>query len=151
MVPGNVKQFHLGGTVEARAQVNLAQSTFPYPSTTGDARLEELLAQQPRSRGNWSIPFVTTCKCELCADLTAFLVEPNEVRKTWPLAKDGRAHVHGTIDQHELPVSHATEHVGNPHRLVLVKTDARFTAEARTRKEWAECRAWLAGSAAQFV
>ncbi len=44
-----------------------------------------------------------------------------------------RAHVHRTLDAHELPVHHETRRTGRPYTLVLTKTDVLFEQERRSR------------------
>src|SRR5579859_4149752 len=63
----------------------------------------------------------------------------------WPLAKDGRQHVHSRIDGAELPVTHLTRRQGRPYTLVLYKTDALFTREHEARVRDETDLAWLAG------
>jgi hypothetical protein len=59
------------------------------------------------------------------------------------LAKDRRAHVHGTITRYEIPVSHVIRRVGSPYTLVLTKTRALFTRDVAERATWARDLAWL--------
>lgn len=100
--------------------------------------------------GDWSIRSSLRCSCKLCARLTLFLRAPGEVRFEWPLAKDGRRHVHGTIDSHDLPVRHTTRRTGRPYTLVLEKTDAVFKRDAAERELWERELEWLEKSAAAF-
>jgi hypothetical protein len=64
--------------------------------------LTALVATPPRAPGDWSITTKLGCKCELCARLGQFLRAANQQQFDWPLAKDRRAHVHGTITSYEL-------------------------------------------------
>ena len=66
-----------------------------------------------------------------CDALGRFLGSQSRVLE-WPLAKDGRRHVHTQIDSAELPVRHKTRRQGRPYTLVLTKTDELFTPEGRT-------------------
>ena len=61
----------------------------------------------------------------------------------WPLAKDGRQHVHSRIDGAELPVTHVTRRQGRPYTLVLNKTDALFAREQEARARDQADLAWL--------
>lgn len=101
------------------------------------ARLRARLARPRRASGDWSIELPAGCTCQLCGALRAFL--QGQTRRTfeWPLAKQGRQHVHSRIDAAELPVTHVTRRQGRPYTLVLTKTDALFTREqqAQTRDE----------------
>lgn len=105
--------------------------------------LTTLVATPPRASGDWSIMTTLGCKCELCARLGRFLRDAREQQLEWPLAKERRAHVHGTITSHELPVTHVTRRVGSPHTLVLTKTLALFKRDAAERATWARDLAWL--------
>lgn len=83
------------------------------------AVLEARLARPPRAPGDWSIQLPAGCGCDLCAELRAFLADPDRTGHDWPLAKDRRAHIHGRIDTAELPVTHQTRRSGRPYTLVL--------------------------------
>jgi hypothetical protein len=63
--------------------------------------------------------------------------------KLWPLAKDGRRHVHTQIDSAELPVQHQTPRRGRPYTLVLTKTDDLFTRQKDARHKAVADLAWL--------
>ena len=105
--------------------------------------LTMLVATAPRAPADWSITTQLGCKCELCTRLGRFLRTANEPQLEWPLAKDRRAHVHGVITSHELPVTHVTRRTGSPYTLVLTKTRALFTRDAAERATWMRDLAWL--------
>ena len=108
-------------------------------------RLSARLARPIREADDWSIePPASACSCELCGTLDKFLAARDRRTLAWPLAKDGRQHVHSRIDLAELPVTHTTRRQGRPFTLVLAKTDALFNGEqeARTRDE--ADLAWIA-------
>jgi hypothetical protein len=105
----------------------------------------------PRAPGDWSIVTPFRCKCELCARLGQFLRAGAERQLDWPLAKDRRAHVHQTITSHEIPVTHVTQRVGSPHRLVLTKTNGLFTRDVAERASWTRDLAWLRRTAKTFA
>jgi predicted 2-oxoglutarate/Fe(II)-dependent dioxygenase YbiX len=110
------------------------------------ARLRTRLARPQRQVGDWSVQLPAGgCACELCGTLARFLND--KIRRTfeWPLAKDGRQHVHSRIDAAELPVTHLTRRQGRPYTLVLYKTDALFTREHEARVRDETDLAWLAG------
>jgi len=107
------------------------------------ARLRDRLALAQRAIGDWSIELPAAgCTCELCVTLGTFLADPRRRTFEWPLAEQRRRHIHGRIDQAELPVTHVTRRLGRPFTLVLTKTDAVFTGEhsareaAKTDLEW---------------
>lgn len=97
------------------------------------AVLEARLASATRDPDDWSILLPGGCKCGHCRQLQTFLADPKRRTYEWPLAKDGRAHVHGRIDAAELPVTHQTRRTGRPYTLVLTKTAALFKAEQQQR------------------
>jgi hypothetical protein len=102
------------------------------------ARLRARLARPQRASGDWAIELPAGgCTCELCDTLRVFLADNGRRTFEWPLAQQGRQHVHSRIDAAELPVTHVTRRQGRPYTLVLTKTDALFTREqeARTRDE----------------
>jgi hypothetical protein len=100
------------------------------------SELERLLSTPLRSRDDWSFALPGDCPCELCAELSRFLAAPGKTKLEWPLAKDGRRHVHAVLDCHELPVNHTTRRSGRPFVLVLTKTQALFDREAAARVAW---------------
>ncbi len=103
-----------------------------------------------RTKDDWSIVAPSRCACTLCATLARFLVAPDQVRFEWPLAKDRRAHIHGMVDAHDLPVSHTTRRAGRPFTLVLMKTDALFERDAVERGFWRSELRWLTMTARTF-
>jgi hypothetical protein len=107
------------------------------------AILADLVAHPERAADDWSIDLPEGCECDRCAALRAFLAAPSRRTYEWPLAKDGRRHVHGRIDAPELPVRHQTRRVGRPYTLILTKTDALFEREAQQRRRAREELAWL--------
>jgi hypothetical protein len=110
------------------------------------ARLRARLARPQRASGDWSIELPAGgCACELCGALRGFAEDNSRRTCEWPLAQQGRQHVHSRIDAAELPVTHVTRRQGRPYTLVLTKTDALFTREqeARTRDE--TDLEWLSG------
>jgi predicted 2-oxoglutarate/Fe(II)-dependent dioxygenase YbiX len=108
------------------------------------------LAMPVREKDDWSISAPSRCRCRLCGMLAKFLGAREQVRFEWPLAKDGRAHIHQVIDAHDLPVTHVTRRTGRPFTLVLVKTDALFEREAIERNLWRRDLHWLAETAPAF-
>ena len=62
----------------------------------------------------------------------------------WPLAQQGRRHVHSRIDAAELPVTHQTRRQGRPYTLVLKKAEALFAREQEARIRDETDLEWLA-------
>lgn len=113
--------------------------------------LAALVATPPRAPGDWSITTKLGCRCELCLTLAKFLRAANQQQLEWRLAKERRAHVHGVLSSHELPVTHVTRRTGSPFTLVLTKTRALLTRDAAERATWARDLAWLRGNARAFA
>ncbi|RJQ89316.1 2OG-Fe(II) oxygenase [Amycolatopsis panacis] len=105
-------------------------------------RLAAILAQPQREDDDWSIAW-TGCRCELCDMLGTFLGSRTQRTFEWPLAKDGRRHVHTQIDSADLTVRHQTRRQGRPYTLVLTKTDELFTRAATARRNAEADLAWL--------
>jgi hypothetical protein len=112
--------------------------------------LTALAAMPPRARGDWSLTTKLGCQCELCGKFGRFLRAADQQQLEWPLAKERRAHVHGTITSYELPLTHVTRRVGSPFTLVLTKTRALFTRDAAERATWARDLAWMREHAKAF-
>jgi hypothetical protein len=105
-------------------------------------RLGAISARPLRDEDDWSIDW-TGCGCGLCGTLGTFLgSRPRRVLE-WPLATDGRRHVHTQIDSAGLPVRHQTRRQGRPYTLVLTKTDELFTREKDARHKAVTDLAWL--------
>jgi hypothetical protein len=97
-------------------------------------RLRARLARPRRASGDWSTGLPAGgCACELCGTLRVFLEDKSRRTFEWPLAQQGRRHVHSRIDAAELPVTHVTRRQGRPYTLVLNKTDALFSREQEAR------------------
>jgi hypothetical protein len=105
-------------------------------------RLDTIIARPLRAQDDWSIAW-TGCGCDICGTLRTFLGSSSQQTFAWPLAKDGRRHVHSQIDSAELPVRHETGRQGRPYTLVLTKTDALFTRATQARHQAVTDLAWL--------
>ena len=105
-------------------------------------RLGAIIARPPRDEDDWSIAW-TGCGCGLCDTLGTFLGSRSRRVFEWPLAKDGRRHVHTQIDSAGLPVRHQTRRQGRPYTLVLTKTDELFTRASDARRRAVSDLAWL--------
>jgi len=132
-----------------------AAAELPHDSYRGDAGFAELaadcavrlrtrLARPQRASGDWSVRLPAGgCSCDLCGTLRALCEDKTRRTFEWPLAKDGRHHVHSRIDAAELPVTHVTRRQGRPYTLVLNKTDALFTREQEARARDQADLEWL--------
>ncbi len=105
-------------------------------------RLGAIIARPLRDEDDWSIEW-TLCGCDLCERLGTFLGSRSRRVFEWPLATDGRRHVHTQIDSAGLPVRHQTRRQGRPYTLVLTKTDELFTREKDARHTAVTDLAWL--------
>ena len=105
-------------------------------------RLSAIIARPLRDEDDWSIEW-TGCGCGLCDTLGTFLGSRSRRDFEWPLATDGRRHVHTQIDSAELPVRHQTRRRGRPYTLVLTKTGELFTREKDARHKAVTDLAWL--------
>ncbi|MFD2421904.1 hypothetical protein [Amycolatopsis pigmentata] len=105
-------------------------------------RLRAMADQPPRDEDDWSIPW-TGCGCGLCDTLAAFLGSRSRQVFEWPLATEGRRHVHAQIDSAGLPVRHQTRRQGRPYTLVLTKTGELFTRATNARHKATIDLAWL--------
>ena len=105
-------------------------------------RLGAIIARPLRDEDDWSIEW-TGCGCDLCDRLGTFLGSRSRRIFEWPLATDGRRHVHTQIDSAGLPVRHQTRRQGRPYTLVLTKTDELFTREKDARHVAVTDLAWL--------
>ena len=108
-------------------------------------RLGAVIARPLRDEDDWSIEW-TGCGCGLCGTLGTFLGSRSQQIFEWPLATDGRRHVHTQIDSAALPVRHQTRRQGRPYMLVLTKTDELFTREKDARHKAVTDLAWLASA-----
>ena len=113
--------------------------------------LSAALSKPGRSVDDWSIEPPMTCTCALCKTLGRFLAAPDQRRLDWPLASEGRRHVHEQIDGYDLPVSHSTRRSGRPYTLMLAKQDALFARELQRRMQRERDLKWLHRQRASFV
>lgn len=105
-------------------------------------RLGVIIVRPLRDEDDWAIEW-TGCGCDLCDTLGTFLRARSRRIFEWPLAKDGRRHVHTQLDSAELAVRHHTRRQGRPYTLVLTKTDELFTREKDARHKAVTDLAWL--------
>lgn len=88
-----------------------------------------------RKGSDWSIMDSNNCSCNDCQDLNLFLQSKSIREKVWPLNKGRRMHIHRTIDEMRLPVTHQTQRTGRPHKLVLKKTRKLFSRDKKRLKK----------------
>jgi hypothetical protein len=105
-------------------------------------RLGAIIARPLRDGDDWSIGW-SGCGCDLCGTLGTFVGSRSRHTFEWPLATDGRRHVHTRIDSAGLPVRHQTRRKGRPYTLVLTKTEELFAREKDARQQAVSDLAWL--------
>ncbi len=76
-----------------------------------------------RQPDDWAMPEKSHCTCEDCNFLNDFLQSSTSKTIVWPMAKNGRAHIHNVIDGLGIAVTHQTQRTGSPHKLILTKTN----------------------------
>lgn len=91
-------------------------------------RLEELTSRKPDAPGDYRRADTVTCKCRDCAQLKAFLVNPDASVARFPLANQRRQHLQQIINRHKCDTTHVTERRGRPQTLVCTKTTASYDA-----------------------
>jgi len=95
-------------------------------------RLEAVLRAPARADDDWTIAYPLGCSCADCKVLSQFL-RSARTEHDWPLNKDRRQHIHGTIDSAKLPVLHTTLRRGSPHILQLRKDRSLYSRERAYR------------------
>ncbi|MBI3891898.1 MAG: hypothetical protein HY303_10260, partial [Candidatus Wallbacteria bacterium] len=133
----------------ARSEPGISRSSEAGIAELRGHAIQELrrrLSVPARKPEDWSIDWPRHCRCELCGTLARFLASPTQRVHEWPLATEGRRHVHGAIDSRELPVTHVTRRSGRPYTLILTKTQELFAREATARKLWEKALRSLTGS-----
>ncbi len=105
-------------------------------------RLGAIIARPLRDEDDWSIEW-TGCGCDHCGTLGTFLGSRSRRVFEWPLATDGRRHVHTRVDSAGLPVRHQTRRQGRPYTLVLTKTGELFRREKDARHKAVTDLTWL--------
>jgi hypothetical protein len=96
-------------------------------------RLGAIVRASVRAEGDWAITYPLLCACNDCKVLSHFLGSAR-TEHDWPLNKERRQHIHGTIDYAQLPVRHTTLRRGSPYVLQLRKDDSLFSREQSYRE-----------------
>ncbi len=94
--------------------------------------LNKELAQGLRSSDDWAIKVQLSCNCERCKIAKEFLQSSKEIERIWPLAADGREHIAGVFNEHELPIDLSIIEGSRPYKLVM-KKNARLFTDAQKR------------------
>ena len=108
---------------------------------------EFLLARSehpPEPPRDWRQAVTLSCRCEDCRELQSFACNPAEHAHRFRVRKDRRQHLHETIKQHDLDMTHVTERKGSPQTLVCTKTRGAY------QRRCAQYRADLAAMTVLF-
>jgi len=108
---------------------------------------EFLLARSehpPEPPRDWRQHVTQSCRCEDCRELQSFARNPAEHAHRFRVRKDRRQHLHETIKQHGLDMTHVTERKGSPQTLVCTKTRGAY------QRRCAQYRADLAAMTVLF-
>ena len=86
---------------------------------------EFLLARSerpPKPPVDWKQSVTLSCRCADCIELQRFARAPSEPVHRFSVRNERRQHLHRTIDQQDLDMTHVTERKGSPQTLVCTKT-----------------------------
>ncbi len=70
---------------------------------------------------DWSESATLSCRCCDCMVVSRFLKHPTETVCQMKIGKSRRYHLHCQLGDDQCPVTHVTEHFGNPQTLVVTK------------------------------
>jgi hypothetical protein len=111
-------------------------------------QLEGATATPPAPPTDWTRPAEVACSCQYCAQLKAFLADPENAVGRIAAREDVRQHLISMIGHHQCDVKHALERKGSPYALVLTKTTGsyeravkRYAADRRLLKTLLSIRA----------
>ena len=97
--------------------------------------LEASSARVPSCPADWSERVTFSCSCGDCVALLRFLRNPTETQQRFKMGKGRRQHLHQQLDGNRCSVTHVTEHVGNPHTLVVTKTRSAYKKDVEKFKK----------------
>jgi predicted 2-oxoglutarate/Fe(II)-dependent dioxygenase YbiX len=97
------------------------------------AHLRARIAETLEPPADWRRASAAGCKCQNCAELTAFLADP--ARGVWRFraVQATRSHVEQTIKSARADISIKTEKQGSPHILVCTKNRASYDRAVKQR------------------
>lgn len=90
------------------------------------SRLETATSREPLPPLNWRRASDVSCKCEYCDRLKSFLQDPTAEVGRIRAREETRSHLVHQISRQRFDVTHRIEKLGNPHTLVLTKTQDSF-------------------------
>lgn len=105
--------------------------------------LDQRIAEPLTAPADFSRPSRIACKCNPCAELSAFLADP--MRKVWTFkaAEIHRSHVESSIRNHDCDLNLETDRRGRPYALVCTKNQASYLRRVAQRKKDLENQARL--------
>ena len=109
------------------------------------AHLRARIAQTLEPPKDWRRASAVGCKCVHCAELSAFLADPDRGVWRFRSSQANRSHVELTIKSARADISMKTEKQGSPHILVCTKTQASYERAVRQRATDVADAAALAG------
>ena len=111
-------------------------------NTTAVRRLKDACAGHLKARialpleppADWKRDGVTSCNCQHCQDLNAFLADPGRQSWTFKAAEPKRRHLEDAIRRNRCDLDLKMEKRGSPHGLVCTKNQASYQRRAQQRK-----------------
>jgi hypothetical protein len=88
--------------------------------------LKAATAKKPAPPSDWARPKIATCECADCAQLDAFLADPESEIGRIRAPEGSRCHLLDQIRQYQADVEAKLERRGSPYSLVLTKTVGSF-------------------------
>jgi hypothetical protein len=89
----------------------------------------------PKHPEDWAQPSKIKCSCDDCWELKVFAADPDETEHRFRIRKDRRAHLHRTIEELDMDMTHVTERHGSPHTLVCTKTLRHYENQCKQYKQ----------------
>ena len=111
------------------------------------AHLEKRIGDPLAPPADFSRASAIDCRCKHCAELAAFLADPQQQFWTFRAAQAHRQHVESSIHSHHCDLDCETQRRGSPHALLCTKNQASYQRRLTQRKKDLAERARL--SAAQ--
>jgi hypothetical protein len=98
-------------------------------------QLEALTAQAPEAPADFRREAPISCRCEDCAELKKFLIDPREAEHRFRMVQNRRQHLEWQIRHDHCDLTCTTDRRGSPHTLVCTKNDASYRAKLKTYHE----------------
>lgn len=105
--------------------------------------LNERLADVPIQPADWQRNNRLTCKCKDCAELSAFLGDPEQSRWALKAPEDRRSHLENIIQQNQCDVDCTTSRSHRPYSLVCTKNQASYRRHAEQYQKYRETLAQI--------